>query len=270
MIPPVSYCHFSTMNTRFQINQANQDEDPFQFEVEFNSFKGSYIGHDLLSHLNIIDPEQTIFQFVPGYINAFPESKCFFEYFFPFYMGSHVTQDELVSFYEENYCDFVEFFKLNHPDWNEYTHTECLQHFKDTFDIYANDNDVIYFNPNISNKMYQMTPRTLEKPHFSVVMAGNNGNDGNLLGFGYFPNASGETTALNRQIGEYGPYGYSGRIDLETYFHEEVEDRDRIEFYLERGNVRFDFDNNDGSRYTCEHPIYPNFLFEKPNQNFLF
>lgn len=250
------------MNTRF-VRQDNQNSD---FDFEFNSFKGTYIGDDLLSHLNIVDPTQNIFKFVSGYINAFPESKCFFEYFFPFYMGSHVTQDELVLFYQENYCDFVEFFKMNHPDWSEYTHTECLQHFKDTFDIYANDNDVIYFNPNISHTMYQMTPRTLEKPHFSVFRVENDENDATFIGIGYFPNASGET----RQMGQYGPYGYGERFDLENYFHEAVEDRDMVEFYLKRGNVRFDFDNNDGSRYTCEHPIYPNFLFEKPNRKFLF
>jgi len=252
------------MNTRF-VHQDNQDSD---FDFEFNSFKGTYIGDDLLSYLNIIDPTQNIFQFVPGYINAFPESKCFFEHFFPFYMGTHVTQDELVSFYEENYCDFVEFFKMNHPDWSEYTNAECLQHFVDLFDIYANGNDVIYYS-NISHRMNQNTPQTLEKPHFSAYNPENN----EFLGFGYFPNVSGDTTAWNRQIGEYGPYGYSGvRFNLENHLRE-LESRNSaevgVEFYLERGNgnVKFDFDRTGGSRYTCSNFALPErFLFENSFQ----
>ena len=51
----------------------------------FNSFRGTYVGDDLIDHLHTIDPDQSHFTYVSDYINAFPESKCFFEYFFPYF-----------------------------------------------------------------------------------------------------------------------------------------------------------------------------------------
>lgn len=274
MFPLFPINRFSTMNPRFQVSdEANQDEEVFIF----NSFKGTYIGHDLLGHLTQIDPHNSYFDFVSDYINAFPESKYFFECSFPFYMGSHVTQDELVSFYQEQYCPFVEFFQTNHPDWREYTNTECLDHFKIALEEYSdtidNDDDGYYFN-DFSQRMNETTPKTLERPHFSVY------NDGNFVGFGYFPDADGNTTSFYNQMGQHGPFGYEGvRFNLQNYLYdrhrESLDFVDDVDFYL-RGNIKFDFDNIDGSRYICDNDVDNNvlevpepayFLFEKSHQN---
>ena len=184
MVPLFPINRFSTMSAaRFQVSdQDNQDE-----VFSFNSFKGTYIGHDLLGHLTVIDPHRVHFDFVTDYIGAFPESKYFFEYSFPFYMGSHVTQHELVSFYEEHYCQFVEIFQMDHPDWHDYTNAECLSHFKTALHEYVNDiDDDDYYSNSIGQNMHQMTPNTLERPHFSVHAA----NNGNFVGFGYLTDNS--------------------------------------------------------------------------------
>lgn len=246
MIPLFPINRFSTMSAaRFQVSdQDNQDE-----VFSFNSFKGTYIGHDLLGHLTVIDPHRVHFDFVTDYIGAFPESKYFFEYSFPFYMGSHVTQHELVSFYEEQYCQFVEIFQMDHPDWHDYTNAECLSHFKTALHEYVNDiDDDDYYSNSIGQNMHQMTTNTLERPHFSVHAA----NNGIFVGFGYFSNVDGETSAVYRQMGQHGPFGYDGvRFNLKNYLRERESARDDVEFYL-RGNIKFEFDNIDGSRHTCD------------------
>ena len=271
---PVSYHRFSKMNTRFQVPEDNQDNQDNRIETtDFNSFKGTYVGNDLISHLILIDPQQYHFQYVSDYINAFPPSMCFFEHYFPFYMGSHVSQEELVSFYEEHYCSFVEFFQLNHPDWREYTNKECLQHFKNALDSSTDLYD-LYSSANFRKN--QTTPRTLEKPHFSVYGV----NNGAYIGIGYFPNTSGETTAFYRQMGQHGPFGYNReRFNLENYLRErERDDNDNdnnnhnqdVDFYLEKGCIQFDFDKIDNSRHICDYsddvvevPENAYFLFEK-------
>lgn len=280
MFPLFPNNHFSTMSAaRFQVSDQAQAAVNQGEELGFNSFKGTYIGHDLSGHLIEIDPHSVHFDFVSDYINAFPESKYFFETTFPFYMGSNVTQDELVSFYEDSYCKFVAFFQMNHPDWHDYTNAECLSHFKTTLheyvnDIDDNDGDDDYYSNSIGQNMHQMTPNTLERPHFSVHVA----NNGNFIGYGYFSNADGKTTAFYRQIGQHGPFGYDGvRFNLENYLRERESARaDDVEFYL-RGNIKFKFDI-DGSRHTCDYdvaraddnvlqvPETAYFLFEKSHQ----
>ena len=275
--------------TRFQVpqeNQDNQDNQDNQLNIDsFNSFKGTYIGDDLMGHLLVVDPEQTHWVYTVDYINSFPETQCFFELCFPFYMGSHVTDNELLGVYQTHYCDFVEFFQMNHPDWREYTNAECLQHFKDAFVIYTNDDDVY---SNVSRRMEQTTPQTLEKPHFSVFATDDDINSELYIGVGYFSNLRGDTTAFSRQVGRNGPFGYTGeRFNLEKYLrgrydYENGGDRLDVElnFYLESGSVRgvrFNFDDIDDSRYVCsdDHPFDINnilaiqgtyFLFEKTHQ----
>ena len=81
--------------------EQQQRSEPLQ---QFNSFKGLYIGSSLINHLNSIDPNQEIWYFISDYINSFPYSKSFFESVFPFYMGSHVTGNELTAFYQGELC----------------------------------------------------------------------------------------------------------------------------------------------------------------------
>ena len=281
------------MTTRFQVpqdnqdNQDNQDIQDNQLNIDafdaFNSFKGTYIGADLMGHLLVVDPEQTRWVYTVDYINSFPETQHFFEVCFPFYMGSHVTDSELLDFYQTHYCDFVEFFQMNHPDWREYTNAECLQHFKDAFVIYKNDDDIY---SNVSRRMEQTTPQTLEKPHFSVFATVDDLEDEHYIGVGYFSNTRGETTAFSRQMGRNGPFGYNGeRFNLETYLRQRESDirldvnGDRLDvefnFYLESGSgrgVRFDFDEIDDSRYVWsdDHPFDINNLFAVKGTYFLF
>ena len=248
------------MNTTTAADRRLLNVQQLDAHPTFNSFRGTYVGDDLIDHLHTIDPDQSHFTYVSDYINAFPESKCFFEYFFPFYMGSHVTQDELVSFYEVYYCDFVEFFQMNHPDWNEYSHVECLQHFKIAFDIYDKDAD---HHSELLYRTYQTTPQTLEKPHFLTY------SGSVYTGYGYFPDVNGDTTALSRRIGENGPFGYGGNMfDLENYLREREssENTGGVDFYLEKGDVQFDIDRTDGSRYTRNFPLPELFLFENSFQ----
>jgi hypothetical protein len=242
------------MNTTTAADRRLLNVQELDARPTFNSFRGTFIGNDLISHLITIDHDQSHFTYVSDYINAFLESKCFFEHFFPFYMGSHVTQDELVSFYEEYYCDFVEFFQMNHPDWNEYSHVECLQHFKIAFDIYDKDAD---HHSELLYRTYQTTPQTLEKPHFLTY------SGSVYTGYGYFPDVNGDTTALSRRIGENGPFGYGGeRFNLENY----LQNGGGVDFYLEKGDVQFDIDRTDGSRYTRNFSLPELFLFENSFQ----
>jgi hypothetical protein len=138
--------------------------------------------------------------------------------------------------------------------------------------------------------MEQTTPQTLEKPHFSVFATDDDIDSELYIGVGYFSNIRGETTALSRQVGRNGPFGYrSGGFNLENYLRQR-ESGDRLDvdgnrldlelnFYLERGSVRgvrFNFDDIDDSRYVVDdHPFDINnilaiqgtyFLFEKTHQ----
>ena len=83
-------------SARFNVSDQDlrQDQDQQQPEQhQFNSFKGLYIGSALIDHLNSLDPNQEIWFYIADYINSFPYSKSVFKTVFPFYMGSHVTEN---------------------------------------------------------------------------------------------------------------------------------------------------------------------------------
>jgi hypothetical protein len=234
-----------------ELHQDHQEEQPEQ--PQFNSFKGLYIGSALIDHLNLVDPNQEYWFYVADYINSFPYSRSFFEIVFPFYMGSHIIESELIAFYQNNFCECVEFFKLNHPDWSEYSNSECLQHFKDAIEDYTYDSgdysDVIY-------RMYQTTPPTLEKPHFSVYqeryLESTNEYQERFIGVGYFANVDGQTIPYRNQMGANGPFGYSQRFNLQMHLDQlvanetmnsldDVHDVADLNFYYENNNVEFAF-----------------------------
>ena len=196
------------------LHQEQQQPD----QPQFNSFKGLYIGSALIDHLNSADPNQEYWFHIADYINSFPYSQSFFETVFPFYMSSHVTESELTAFYQANFCDCVEFFQMNHPDWSEYSNSECLQHFKDAILHYADDYE--YYS-DISYRMYQTTPPTLEKPHFAAYQERHveetNDYQERFVGVGYFANVDGLTIPYRNQMGANGPFGYSQRFNLQMH-----------------------------------------------------
>ena len=92
-------------------------------------FKGTYIGDGpLAEYLEEIDPDSQIFPGVRDYIGAFPFTMEYFSRVYPFYNGSKVSEGVIYTIYESSYITFVKMFKLNHPDWSDYSNDECLQH----------------------------------------------------------------------------------------------------------------------------------------------
>jgi len=236
------------------LHQDHQEQQQPE-QPQFNSFKGLYIGSALIDHLNSVDPNQEYWFFIADYINSFPYSQSFFETVFPFYMGSHVTENELTAFYQANFCECVEFFQMNHPDWSEYSQTECLQHFKDAIEHYADDS--VYYS-DVSYRMHQTTPPTLEKPHFSVYQERHdeetNEYQERFVGVGYFENVDGLTIPYRNQMGTNGPFGYSQRFNLQIHLHQlianetmnsldDVRDVADLHFYTRKSatNVEFAF-----------------------------
>jgi hypothetical protein len=215
-------------SNRFYVpDQQQQQEQQQQEQRQFNSFKGLYIGSALIDHLNSIDPNQEIWFHIADYINSFPYSQSFFETVFPFYMGSHITESELTAFYQANFCECVEFFQMNHPDWNEYSNSACLEYFKDAIEDYAHHYaDGSEYYSDVSYRMHESTPHTLEKPHFSVYQQRYDEETNEYLerfvGVGYFADVDGFTVPHHNQMGTNGPFGYAKRFNLQMHLDQLV------------------------------------------------
>jgi hypothetical protein len=205
------------------LHQEHQEHQEQPEQPQFNSFKGLYIGPNLIDHLNLIDPNQEHWFYIAEYINSFPYSRSFFETVFPFYMGSHISDDDLIAFYQNEFCECVEFFQMNHPDWNEYSNSACLQHFKDAIEQYIDDSGDYL---DISYRMHESTPQTLEKPHFSVYqqryVEETNEYLERFVGVGYFANVDGVTVPHHNQMGTNGPFGYAKRFNLQMHLDQLV------------------------------------------------
>jgi hypothetical protein len=263
------------------LHQEHQEQQPEQ--PQFNSFRGLYIGSALIDHLNSVDPNQEYWFYVADYINSFPYSQSFFETVFPFYMGSHITENELTAFYQANFCECVEFFQMNHPDWSEYSNSECLQHFKDAIEHYADDSE--YYS-DVSYRMHQTTPPTLEKPHFSVYQERHveetNDYQERFVGVGYFANVDGLTIPYRNQMGANGPFGYSQRFNLQMHLDQlianesmnsldDVRDVPDLHFYTRKNanNVEFAFHTDPETHVQTRFLCNENddlFLFEESFQ----
>ena len=272
-------------SNRFNITDQDlhQDQQQQPDQPQFNSFKGLYIGSALIDHLNLADPNQEYWFHIADYINSFPYSQSFFETVFPFYIGSHIAESELTAFYQANFCDCVEFFQMNHPDWSEYSNLECLQHFKDAILHYADDSE--YYS-DISYRMYQTTPPTLEKPHFAAYQERHveetNDYQERFVGVGYFANVDGLTIPYRNQMGANGPFGYSQRFNLQMHLDQlianetmnsldDVRNVGDLHFYTRKSatNVEFAFHTDPETQIQTRFLCNDNddlFLFEESFQ----
>lgn len=180
-------------------------------------FKGIYTGDGpLATYLEEIDPEFEHFPCVRDYTGAFPFTKEYFSRVYPFYNGSKVSEGIIYTIYETSFITFVKMFKLNHPDWSEYSDDECLQHFisfielnPDPTEYHIEQND----REDESHRFYyydlNRTPPTHEKPHFhaSEIIYSESGIGEEYIGSGYFRNIDDEDVPFHRQIGIWGPNG---------------------------------------------------------------
>ena len=183
-------------------------------------FKGIYIGDGpLAEYLEEIDPGSQIFPGVRDYIWAFPFTEKYFSRVYPFYNGSKVSEFTIFRIYESPFVAFMQMFKLNHPDWSEYSNDECFQHFIDFIEFNPNPEEYIHQHQHHhahdqSHAFYyrdlNRTPPTHEKPHFRAyeIEYRDHGYYGeNYTGSGYFRDANGEDVPFSRQMGIWGPNG---------------------------------------------------------------
>ena len=193
-----------------QGQQVHQGPQGGQQEQGEHIFWGVYIGlYPLSEHLEEIDPNSQIFKNVHGYIEAFPFTQEYFKRVYPFYISSRVSDMTLYAIYETTFITFVKMFKLNHPDWFEYTQNECLQHFiefialnPDTAEYYESETQQSYHD------QLNVTPRTLEKPHYSayeIDYSETGEYTEYYVGSGYFRYVDGREIPWERRMGIWGP-----------------------------------------------------------------
>jgi hypothetical protein len=265
-------------SNRFYVPDQEQQQQQQPEQPQFNSFKGLYIGSALIDHLNSVDPNQEYWFYIADYINSFPYSQSFFEIVFPFYMGSHITESELTAFYQVNFCQCVEFFQMNHPDWREYSNSECLRHFKDAIEHFTYDSEDY---SDVTYRMYENTPPTLEKPHFSVYqerhVEDTNEYLGRFVGVGYFANVDGFTVPHHNQMGTNGPFGYSQRFNLQMHLDQlianetmnsldDIHDVADFHFYTRKTGVDIEF----AFHTDPETLVQTRFLCNSDDELFLF
>jgi hypothetical protein len=219
ILSSVSIPLFKTMQQQEgQGQRQRQRRDPEPDHM----FRGIYVGtdhplSDYITHVDNDPHESRMFLGARDYIAAFPFTREYFSRVYPFYNGSKVSEGTLYTIYETSFITFVQMFKLNHPDWNEYSNDECIQHFiefiklnPDPTEYHVERNE----DYNESHRFYyhdlNQTPPTHEKPHFDAyeIEYSNNGEYAeNYAGSGYFKNANGEDVPFNRQMGIWGPNG---------------------------------------------------------------
>jgi hypothetical protein len=184
-------------------------------------FKGTYIGDGpLFEHLEETDPGSQLFPGVRDYIAAFAYTREYFCRVYPFYNGTKVSEGVIHTIYESSFITFVQMFKLNHPDWSEYSNDECLQHFIDFIQLNPDPTEYHFEHDEEDNRSHlfyyhdlNRTPPTHEKPHFRAyeIEYSTDGNHGyygeNYIGSGYFRDANGEDVPFNRQMGIWGQNG---------------------------------------------------------------
>jgi hypothetical protein len=201
------------MQVQRQMQRREQEPD--------HLFKGIYIGDGpLAEYLEEINPDSQIFPGVRDYIASFPFTEKYFNRVYPFYNGSKVSEGIVHTIYESSYITFVKMFKLNHPDWSDYSNDECFQHFIDFIQLNPDPTEYHFEHDEEDNRSHlfyyhdlNRTPPTHEKPHFDAyeieysTESGHGYYGENYAGSGYFRDANGEDVPFNRQMGIWGPFG---------------------------------------------------------------
>ena len=178
-------------------------------------FKGIYTGDGpLATYLEEIDPEFEHFPCVRDYTGAFPFTKEYFSRVYPFYNGSKVSEGIIYTIYETSFITFVKMFKLNHPDWSEYSDDECLQHFISFIELNPDPTEYHFEQNDREDEIHRFyyydlnrTPPTHEKPHFhaSEIIYSEGSIHEEHIGSGYFRNINEEDVPFHRQMGIWGP-----------------------------------------------------------------
>jgi hypothetical protein len=129
--------------------------------------------------------------------------------------------------------------------------------------------------------MYQTTPPTLEKPHFSVYQESHveetNEYLGRFLGVGYFADVDGFTVPHHSQMGTNGPFGYAKRFNLQMHLEQlvanetmnsldDVQNVADIHFYTRKTGVDIEF----AFHTDPETLIQTRFLCNSDDELFLF
>jgi hypothetical protein len=185
-------------------------------------FRGIYVGTDysLSVYLEQLDEDPNQSQMYLGareYIRRFQLTREYFQQVYPFYNGSKVSESTIYTIYETSFITFVQMFKLNHPDWSEYSHDECLQHFINFIELNPDPTEYHFEQhpeDDASHRFYHYdlnrTPPTHEKPHFhasEIIYSDDGGFREEYIGSGYFRNIDEEDVPFHRQMGIWGPNG---------------------------------------------------------------
>lgn len=226
--------------------QREQRQQHRREEEEENLFWGLYIGdlYPLTEHLQEIDPNSVFFPNAHSYIESFPFTEEYFKRVYPFYISSRVSDMTLYAIYETTFITFVKMFKLNHPDWFEYTQNECLRHFIDF--IALNPDPAEYYESETQQSYYDqlnVTPRTLEKPHYSayeIDYSETGEYTEYYVGSGYFRYVDGQEIPWGRRMGNWGPnplrsFNMYSRIAQLEYRYDDDEPLAPIQFRLSDG-----------------------------------
>jgi hypothetical protein len=185
-------------------------------------FRGIYVGTDysLSVYLEQLDEDPNQSQMYLGareYIRRFQLTREYFQQVYPFYNGSKVSESTIYTIYETSFITFVQMFKLNHPDWSEYSHDECLQYFINFIELNPDPTEYHFEQhpeDDASHRFYHYdlnrTPPTHEKPHFhasEIIYSDDGGFREEYIGSGYFRNIDEEDVPFHRQMGIWGPNG---------------------------------------------------------------
>jgi hypothetical protein len=258
---------------------------------EEHMFWGIYTGLDypLNEYLEEIDPGSQNFTNVYSYIRAFPFTREYFSRVYPFYSSSRVSDMTLYSIYETSFIMFVKMFKLNHPDWFEYTQTECLQHFISFIEM--NPNPTEYYSDARESETYpsdyeqlNVTPQTLEKPHYSayqIEYSDTGAYTEHYMGSGYFKYVGGQEVPYDRQMGIWGPnaiqsfniYSRIARLEQRGLYNNDDDDAPPllpIQFRLSDGtpfDISIDVSRERRHMRNIENENDDPFLFEESFQD---
>ena len=208
------------LSIRFYSMQEQRQRQRWDLESDY-MFRGIYMGTDysLSNYLEQVDEDPNspqMYVSARDYIHAFQLTKEYFDRVYPFHNGSKVSEGIIHTIYDTSFITFVQMFKLNHPDWSEYSDDDCLQHFIHFIELNPDPTEYhVEQHPedDASHQFYyyhlNRTPPTHEKPHFhaSEIVYSEGSMHEEYIGSGYFRNIHEEDVPFERQMGIWGPNG---------------------------------------------------------------